>query len=207
MTSAASHSPIIRPRSGGMLTRRGSISNHRAHSTRSSAMRGSRARVERDGSNVLCRNLAENRDRRDRTVRRDRHARHDAVVVPGIFDRRDQPEIDLVGVEQLRALRGHVEPQTEPSRLAAVEPVHQRTRVEIADGSETDGMLVAPSESAVPFDRLEAGRPNAPADFFDRRTAASLRLVVVCGDTESMSSAPNVSATCASFGPYSAQST
>jgi hypothetical protein len=67
-----------------------------------------------------------------------------------IFDRRDQPEIDLVGVEQLGAARRHVETQAESSRLRGMaasagqvglllEAVHEWTRIEVADGAETDG--------------------------------------------------------------------
>jgi hypothetical protein len=42
-------------------------------------------------------------------------------------------------------------------------------------------MLRPPDEAPVALHRLEAGRVNAPADFFDRRTPPALGVVINCG--------------------------
>ncbi len=65
----------------------------------------SRAHIERYRSDALGRNFRKNRHRGDRAVGRDRQIRNDSIVATGILDRRNQAEIDGIGVQQLCALR------------------------------------------------------------------------------------------------------
>jgi hypothetical protein len=81
------------------------------------------------------------RNRSYRPIRCDRHAWNDPVIVSGVFDRGNQAEIDLIRVEQLRALCGNVEPQIESIRFA-FQPMNQRPRVEVTDCSEPNGHAI-----------------------------------------------------------------
>ena len=42
-------------------------------------------------------------------------------------------------MQQLRTFRRHVEPHFETAAVA-IEPIYERSRIEIADGTETKGM-------------------------------------------------------------------
>ena len=104
------------------------------------------------------------------------------------------------GVQQVGALGRDVEPQRETRR--ALEPIHERTGVEIAHRAETDRRhRVSDVEAAVPLDRFLAGRADVAPDLLERRPAPALASSRPRPTPPSTSSAPTVSATCASFGP------
>ena len=96
------------------------------------------------GADVADRLAREHRDRIDGIRRRNRDARHDEIFVtqperltPGVFERGDEAEIDLVRLEQLRAARRHVEADFEVGMIE--QAVDVRARVQIRDGAQPRG--------------------------------------------------------------------
>src|SRR5204862_4030559 len=132
-----------------------------------------------------------------------------------IFDRRNQSDVDRALVQQLGASGWDIEPHVEGG--VALEAIHQGTGVEIADRSETNRPRTGHAAGLSCGDETCSNRPMRATGV--RPAARMLRVISSSGarrrpspvssaaDTESTSSAPTVSATCASFGPYSAQST
>ena len=94
----------------------GSILNHAAHSSRSrfaDVRELVSSAIERISPIGLRVNIA---TESTASRRRNRDARHDEIFVaqperltPGVFERGDQAEVDLVRLEQLGAARRHVE--------------------------------------------------------------------------------------------------
>src|SRR5262249_9356290 len=120
-------------------------------------------------------------------------------------DRGNQADVDVTTVKQLRALRRQIVAKRKSRR--PVEAVHEWAGVEVAHRAQTDGrhwgmrsnrpfLSIGSRLAARMFRRISSsGAPRGPA----LRSSSA--------DTPSTSSAPTVSATWASFGPYSAQST
>src|SRR5206468_7189008 len=116
-----------------------------------------------------------------------------------IFNRGDQSKVDLAVVEQPRAFRRHVAAEAEPRR--AIETNYQRAGVQVPDGSQTNRHHEE-TRSKRPF----RSTGSCPAATMLRRISSSgarrrPSLMSSSADTPSTSSAPTVSATCASLGP------
>ncbi len=96
-------------------------------------------RVERDARHIADRLLRKQRNRRDRPVRPNTDARHDAIAGPlEPRNGRDHSEVDLTAGKQARALRGHVEAKGHGVG-PLLESVDQGPDVQIADRAEPDG--------------------------------------------------------------------
>ena len=179
--------------------------------------RGPRTGVEAmDLSRSPIGSLREQRDRWQRAVGRDRHARHDPIVRSVADTRwtesgRDRPRRHEAAPHSWTARRNGRKSDRDADRAR-----RPAVCVQIADGTELKhwigwailiGLFLSPNHvsaqspiSSGRFFRPARPAPNAAADFLEGRTATSLQSSSTA-DTESMSSAPKVSATCASFGP------
>ena len=109
-------------------------------------------------------------------------------------------------VQELGTPGREVEAQVE-ARMT-LETEDQRTRVQVARPRQGGRAVIGPGESKRPL----RSTGSMPAALMLRRISSSgarrrPSLVSSSADTASTSSAPTVSATCASFGPYSDQST
>jgi len=94
------------------------------------------AGVEGDRADAVDRLMAEDRHRGDRAVGADGHpGDRDVRLASQVLDGRHQAEVHLAAVEKLRAARGDVEADVEPVG-AAMQPVHERPRVEVLDRAE-----------------------------------------------------------------------
>ncbi|HUP29971.1 MAG TPA: zinc-binding dehydrogenase [Usitatibacter sp.] len=120
------------------------------------------------------------------------------LATVGYLDHTLKAEIDLAALQQVRAYRRHVVTHVPPLRVAVERP-GQRPRVEIANGADpyAHGMAVKrPSRSTA---------ENPAASMLRRTSSSGARRWPSGASSEavtlSRSSAPNVSATCASFGP------
>ena len=112
------------------------------------------------------------------------------------------PRSTLAFVQQRRALRRHIEADVELIGIR-IETVDQRLRIQIRNRAKAEWGHVSRSRSIA----RKAGRGDVAPHVFNRRPAASPASDRQPVDTRSRSLAPNVSATCASLGPYCAQST
>ena len=100
--------------------RRGDAASACAHSTRVSATDVRELVSSASRRTCADRHAREERDRqRSGPSRADGDAGHEAVVAAQVLDRRDQPEVDVAGVQQGRARRRHVEAHVEERRAAA----------------------------------------------------------------------------------------
>ncbi len=199
-----------RSRSGAIGTNSGSMPNALAAEHAQQRVRRPRAGVERDRCG--CRSIGlvrEQRHRRDRPVGDDRRcparcgtARPRRYSIDGIIPRSIEPSCSSAA-----HFDGDVEAQREQLG-PQLEPVDERPRVQVVDGAETDQS--SDSASAVRRRSRRSGRCARPARAPPRGCCrGSLR--ARCGAcpsvpgstaaTPSTSSAPIVSATCASFGP------
>ena len=108
--------------------------------------------------------------------------------------------------KQRGALRRHVEAKREEIG-PHLEPEHERTRIQIVDGAEANRSVHVTAgarsrfETAVALDRLQRRRPDVPRDLLERAAPRARGSPGSTAATPSTSSAPIVSATCASFGP------
>src|SRR5262249_38602635 len=121
-----------------------------------------------------------------------------------VINRRDLPYVDRPLVQERRADRWHVEPERKTVG-APLQAEHQRSRVQIIDGADPDHVHRA-SPSRIASNRPFRSSGSSAAARTLRRTSSSAlrrgpRSAASNGATESMSSAPKVSATCASLGP------
>src|SRR5687767_917770 len=169
--------------------------------------RGARAGVEDNAPYGLDRLPREQGDGGNWTARSDAHLRHQSVVGRlQIFDGRNETQIDFVRMQQRRTDGGHVVPHL-PQLRRTVECPCQRAGVQVPDRSNAD-----PSVHEITWKRPSRSTGENPAASIPRRTSSSgarRRPSGASSDavTPSTSSAPKVSATCASFGPYRSQST
>ena len=122
------------------------------------------------------------------------------AVTAQVLDRRDQPEVDVAVMQERRARARQVVADVEAIG-PAIQSVDQWARVEIRDGPNPNRrhQLRSPKRPS-----RSAGSPEAATMFRRISSSGARRRPRSChprADTPSTSSAPKVSATCASFGP------
>ena len=184
MRSAASQRSSIAAQIGPMRDeRRARSSNARAQSTRVSATDVRElvsSAIERTSAH---RPLRVERHRCDRPARGDRHIRHDrGTALPARADTRSRESGRRRSRRRAAARRTRDGTSNRSvERGDAIEPVHERTRVQIADRAEADARSrghrgcsprTAGLEAAVALDRLLAGRADVATDLLERRAAA-----------------------------------
>ncbi len=157
------------------------------------------ARIERDRPDLRHRPGGVEHDGRHRPARRDGDVGNDCIAPAEVLNRRNEADVDLAVVQQLGAFRRHVEAKGKPG--CAIQTEHVRAGIQVPDGPEADTRHRS-SNSKRPL-RSTGWRPAAR--MFRRISSSGARRGPSerssAADTPSTSSAPTVSATCASFGP------
>ncbi len=144
--------------------------------------RTARTDIERDAPDLGHRHAREQRHRVDRAHRTRWRvpARRRSVTGPrsSSIDRHEA-EVDLAGVQQLRADRRHVEAQRDAG--IAIEAVRERTRVQEADRADANHATPRDRKRAVALDGVERGGREVATDFLEDRAARPVRHVVARG--------------------------